>query len=289
MDGFYDDDHPVSDAAKSMRLTNKYGAYSWVTLTECYVMKVLYPDDAKNKSKKYKEYNLLIIDSLTPLENVRCLSSMEGFEDGNDYTLRETDKLIDDGNVDWTSKNFDTAKFNGDRVVVGFINGIQTVPVILGVLPHPATKYAGKRELGRRRYWTHQGTSSEVDKDGNANVLLKEGKKINIKSKNFEITIDDDGKSVTVKAGDTQIEMKEDISITAAAGKIVKVNGDDYSMLKTEDFLTALSDAFTAVAAGTVAVLGVPTPIVFAPPNAIPTLIANIASGLYKSLKGKNG
>ena len=88
---------------------------------------------------------------------------MQGAEDGDENVLQVATKTLDGTPFD---KNTAGANINGDRVLVGFIEGAYTRPIILGVLPQPGMKYGSKKADGKRRYAMHKNTSFLVKEDG---------------------------------------------------------------------------------------------------------------------------
>jgi phage gp45-like len=83
------------------------------------------------------------------------------------------------------------------------------------------------------------------------------------------------------KDGDNKLASKD--------GRTVQVNGDDHSLLKTEDLLADLKSFFTAASgAGAIVISssGIPTGSFQSAAN---TLLGKLTSGAYKSTKAKNG
>jgi phage gp45-like len=80
-----------------------------------------------------------------------------------------------------------------------------------------------------------------------------------------------------------------DNKLSSKDGRTVQLNGDDYSLLKTEDVLADLKTFFTAAAgAGAIVISssGVPTGTFQSSAN---TVLGKLTSGAYKSEKAKNG
>lgn len=213
-------------------MTNTYGAFSQITVAECVVTKSYYPDDQESVSKKYMEYDVIILQTKTILPHLRQLNMMGGYADGDDFVLRETTGLTDKDNDPTWVNTTDSTKLNGDRVLVGFVSGNQDVPVIFGVLPHPATEYGGKRENGRRRFSTHMGTSWEVDKDGN----------YTLKSKNTKLTVNVKDKITTISNG---ADGADDATL------VVDGNNKKVTVKSTGSVVTELGDATDFMLLGT--------------------------------------
>jgi co-chaperonin GroES (HSP10) len=93
---------------------------------------------------------------------------------------------------------------------------------------------------------------------------------------------------VTITVGETSVTIAQngDIDLKTQEGSTVNINGSDYSLLKTEDFLEALSAALTDLLSGTT---GGPTNQMLTNTAHIIQLIDAISAGTYKSMSGKNG
>jgi hypothetical protein len=218
---------------------------------------------------------------------------MGGFEDGDEPVLRETTGLTQkDNDPNWSTSDTHSSKFNGDRVLVTFVQGSQENPVIVGVLPHPATQYGGTKKKGIRRFMTHRGSSTEIQSDGTINIVLKDKQKINITSKNTSLVIDDDAqtttivdkdkvtvvldgknkkitvdangaakaifdgnqKSVEIDADQASIKMQNnEIDLAAGGGMNVNVGGNSYAVIDTTKFFNALFQWITALDAALMA------------------------------------
>lgn len=87
----------------------------------------------------------------------------------------QTRQAVDVGQI------LDPRQLDGDHVLVGFIDGTLTTPVIVAQLPHPqADRNVDATEIGERiktlnteeavRYWRHHGSFFGLDQDGNFNV-----------------------------------------------------------------------------------------------------------------------
>ena len=186
------DKHPLSHGSVADRLTGKYGPYSLASAIECVVDKAYYPDDAANTSKKYMEYSVVVLTTKTIIPTVRQLVAGGGFANGDYVVLQETTGTVNNPNdPTFDRKKTDSSKWNGDRVLVGFVGGNQNAPVIVGVLPHPSTGYGGKRNDGRVRKLVWNKAVATIDKDGNVSVTTP----------NTSLTIDNTNKKTTVDIG----------------------------------------------------------------------------------------
>lgn len=195
------DRHPISHGSTADRLTGKYGGYSLASAIECVVDKAYYPDDQANISKKYMEYSVVVLSTKTIIPAARQLVAGGGFANGDYVVLQETTGTVDNpNNPKFDRKAIDSSKWNGDRVLVDFVGGNQNVPVIVGVLPHPATKYGGKRSDGAQRKITWNKAVATIDKDGNVSVITP----------NTKFTIDNTNKKTTVDIGDGAAQLVVD-------------------------------------------------------------------------------
>lgn len=186
------DGHPLSHGTNAGQLTGKYGGYSLAATIECVIDKVSYPDDAANTSKKYMEYSVVVLTTSTVIPTVRQLVAGGGFADGDYLVLQETTGTVSNpSDPTFNRETTDSSKWNGDRVLVAFIGGSQSVPTIVGVLPHPATQYGGTRADGKQRKITWNKATVLIDKDGNLSVTTP----------NTSLTIDNTNKATTIDVG----------------------------------------------------------------------------------------
>lgn len=186
------DRHPIAHGSAADRLTGKYGPYSIASAIECVVDKAYYPDDTANVSKRYMEYSVVVLTTKTVIPTVRQLVAGGGFANGDYVVLQETTGTVSNPNDStFNRKTTDSSKWNGDRVLVDFVGGNQNAPVIIGVLPHPATNYGGKRADGGQRKITWNKAVATIDKGGN----------VSIKTPNTSLTIDEKNKVTTINIG----------------------------------------------------------------------------------------
>jgi len=207
------DNHPLAHGSTTGQLTGKYGGYSLASAIECVVDKAYYPDDKANTSKKYMEYSVVVIGTGTKtiIPTVRQLVSGGGFANGDYLVLQETTGTVDSpNNPNFDRGTTDSSKWNGDRVLVDFGGGNQSVPIIVGVLPHPATKYGAKRSDGAQRKISWNKSTCLIDKDGNIEVDLVDDGTVTVKSKNTTFTIDDKNKKTTIDIGNGAAQLVVD-------------------------------------------------------------------------------
>lgn len=152
---------------------NLYGV-----LLECVVVAIRFPNHAKNVTG-YIEYDC---DPLTPnmrrVFNAVKIESYNGF-DGDENILRVASKSSD-GSAWVANSPKPRAKADGDRVLIAFINGSKDRPVIVGVLPHPASTAITRDPPSpiQQRTIRHKGTTVTIDGNGNVTIKLAANTKI---------------------------------------------------------------------------------------------------------------
>lgn len=148
-----------------VELTGQQPHYSIIDLREAVVVSRRFVDEPGNRSHSYVEYDCRDLHSMEPYVACRRLNLIAGLDDGEDHVLRPASGLLPGaiGNVSETTPAINT---DGDRVLVGFINGSRSRCVILGVLTHVYSRYGAERSDGERRLWLHKGTRIEIKKDG---------------------------------------------------------------------------------------------------------------------------
>ena len=187
-DEFYDGT-PKQAGPRSTMLTGRVSDHSITGVREAAVIGIYYPDEEGNISRTSVEYTLRDLVSGQYYYGAVRTSEMAGMEDGDESVLQVATKDADGGKF---NLNTPMAKIDGDRVLVGFVSGSSSRPVIFGVLPHPRMKYGTKKEDGKRRFMVHAKTSLEIKEDGTIVVTRK---------------TDDGDTTITVqKNGDVDIE-----------------------------------------------------------------------------------
>lgn len=144
--------------------------YSILGLRQMVVVARYYINDPNNTSKRFVEYVCRDLADGTLYPDCKQLSAMGGIDDGDDNTLHPTTSLLP-GATGLTGKlNPEQAlarDVDGDQVLVGFVEGSRSRPVILGVFRQAAANVYGANTLqGERRLTRHKGTTVEIQSDG---------------------------------------------------------------------------------------------------------------------------
>lgn len=151
-------------------LTNERPHYSIIGLREAVVIARYYVDDPNNCSKRFVEYVCRDLYSGEPIPRCRQLSAMGGVDDGDDNTLRPSTSFLPGTTGTTGSLDKEQTPANdvdGDQVLLGFVEGSWSRPVILGVFRHSGSnKYGATIAQGERRLTQHKGTTVEIQSDG---------------------------------------------------------------------------------------------------------------------------
>ena len=163
--------------------------YGFNLLLECVVTAIHYPSDVDNRSGFEIEYDCDPIGLAHPrILGARRIDVASGIDDGDTNILRiskepgsGSTKLNCDGSGEGTPES-DPAATDGDRVLVGFLNGNPRSAVIIGVLTNASTRMALIDVTGRTlpkggslyRRMRHRGTELVIDSGGNVSVTFAE-------------------------------------------------------------------------------------------------------------------
>lgn len=156
------------------QLTGVTPHFSALGLREMVVIDRKFVDEDGNRSRSYVEYTCRDLQTMTALPGCRRVNIMGGIVNGDEYVLRPA-TVLRVGGTQKISKQTPAINTDGDRVLVGFIEGSQSRPVILGVLTHTFSKYGATLDQGDRRFTTHNGTTIEIDKLGQYTLTHKSG------------------------------------------------------------------------------------------------------------------
>lgn len=159
-------------------LAGQRAHFSIMDQREMLVVARYYVDDPRNRSKRFVEYTCRDIHTSELYPFCRQLSQMSGVDDGDDNTLRPSTSFLDGaGGVTGGLVNEQTpAKdVDGDQVLVGFISGSRSRPVIVGVFRHSGSSYGATADQGERRLTQHKGTSIELNSKGEYTIRHKSG------------------------------------------------------------------------------------------------------------------
>lgn len=201
----------VGASRRSTALTNEVAHFSITGLREMVIVARYYVDDPQNRSKRYVEYTLRDVYTSELYPGARQLSAMSGVDDGDDNTLRPTTSLLPGvtGATGATANEQTPATdVDGDQVLVAFIDGSRSRPVIVGVFRHSASDYGATRAQGERRLTQHKETSIEIQKDGTYVITQNSGSVI-------------------------KMDVEGNVTINAKSGATITLS--DGSMLSTEE------------------------------------------------------
>lgn len=214
------DGHPIQAGAghADYQLTGRRAHYSIMDMREMVVVARFFTDDPDNRSKRFIEYTCRDLHTSELYPGCRQLSQMSGVEDGDDNVLRPASSLLP-GATGVTGalvgEQTPASDVDGDQVLVGFISGSRSRPVIIGVFRHSASQYGATAADGERRLTRHKGTSVVIGKDGTWLVS-------NAKS-SIEMTPDGE---VTITAGaDQSGKSGSTIVMTADGDVFITCNG----------------------------------------------------------------
>ncbi len=183
------DGHPIQAGATraDYALTGQRAHFSIMDVREMVVVTRYYVDDEQNRSKRFVEYTCRDLHTSETYPGCRQLSQMSGVDDGDDNTLRPSTSLLP-GTTGVTgalvTEQTPAKDVDGDQVLVGFISGSRSRPVIIGVFRHSGSQYGATSAQGERRLTQHKGTSLEISATGAYTITHKTG---------AMVAIDDDG------------------------------------------------------------------------------------------------
>lgn len=220
------DGHPVqagTDRA-DYSLTGQRAHYSILDVREMVVVARYYVDDPNNRSKRFIEYTCRDLHTSELYPGARQLSQMGGVDDGDDNVLRPATSLLPGATgVAGILANEMTAALgtDGDQVLVGFISGSRSRPVIVGVFRHSASQYGASSADGERRLTRHKGTVVTIESDGTWFVATK----------GSSIELDPDGTVTVESKSGAQIEISSDGKVTISCATLRTVDIGDGSDL----------------------------------------------------------
>lgn len=180
---FFYDGAPVQAGLSSSGLSGQSPHFSLVGIREMLVIDTRYVDDtdpqslaSSNQTRSVVEYSCRDLMTGEVIHGVRRLTTRGGIDAGDEEVLHHANNLLPDAKQSPAFSKASAARdVDGDRVLVGFIEGSLHRGVILGSLHHPKAAYGAKRSDGERRYTLHKGTSIVIDKEGNYTIEHKTG------------------------------------------------------------------------------------------------------------------
>lgn len=186
------DGHPIQAGLdrSDYSLTGQRASFSIMDVREMLVVARYYVDDQRNRSKRFVEYTCRDLHTSEMVPFCRQLSQMSGVADGDDNTLRPSTSFLP-GSTSATgalvTEHTPAKDVDGDQVLVGFISGSRSRPVIVGVLRHSGSQYGATSAQGERRLTQHKGTTVEISATGAYVLRHKSG---------ATVSVDDDGNVV---------------------------------------------------------------------------------------------
>ena len=221
--------------------------YKDIRIYKAQVERIVHADDPKNKTG-HVEYDLIMftgrsIEPARPIKNAVTLNTLGGENDYSEVVYKDKTRIHIQGSDGGKATPDNT---NGDMVALFFLEGNETMPVILGLWSHKLNTQAAKIADGRRIKGEYNGVEWNINKDGefiltilggprdddgnltneaNGGLLIKFDKngKISIDSGNDAIlTIDKNTKEIEIDADTVKIG-------TNAAQSIVR--GDAFRSL----------------------------------------------------------
>jgi len=212
--------------------------------------RIIYIDDADNKTRRMVEYDIVIDGTVrdgTKYYNVPALTGFGGF---NNYS----EQVFDDTNHTFTSKPDGDRKpysevTNGSYVAILFLYGNDETPVIIGGWPHPRNKGA-KRVDGQRMKGEFNGIEWEINKDGELTLTSLGGPRTgkgdltNSDRGPSTIKFEQDGTILINRNDNTTIQINDDEIILTRGNNRIKIN-DDYVDLGGASDLTAIEGLVT--------------------------------------------
>lgn len=167
------DGTPIQEALtpESVSLTGEHAHFSIVGLREMVVVDTVYVDQPGNRARAYVTYTCRDIHTGEVVPHCRMLVAKGGVSDGDDDVLHKAQKLLPGSKSQKFTRQTQALDTDGERVLVGFIEGARARGVILGVLTHTEATYGAKAADGERRLMLHKGTSIEIKSDGNYHLI----------------------------------------------------------------------------------------------------------------------
>jgi phage gp45-like len=142
--------------------------------------------------KKQILADVYLYENLPPLFGVPVMSSKANFTNGEWHDLED-----------------------GDLVVVQFLSGNPSDPVIIGTLPIAGNDMQTENKADLPRYHLHhQGTDILIDKDGNRIITVAGNETLTIKG-DGKVVVTEGNLEIEVRTGDVTITVTGDASITA--------------------------------------------------------------------------
>lgn len=182
-DDYSNDGQPIQAGLQhhSVVLTGNAPSFSMFGLHEMLVVDRKYVKDKGNRSRSQVEYTCRDLHTGDLIVGCRRLDVMSGLTNGDDDVLHPSMQMRP-GVAPAKSgiKQAPAQDTDGDRVLVGFIGGSRSRAAIIGVFRHSLATYGATAENGERRLTMHQGTTIEIQQDGQYVITHKTGSVITL-------------------------------------------------------------------------------------------------------------
>lgn len=176
------------------QLTGKYPQFSILGFREMVVTARRYKNDEFNRTRTQVEYTVRDLKTGDEFPGARRIDVMSGALNGDDNILHPASQ-VRKNSAGEVGKQTPAVSTDGDRVLVGFLEGSRSQPVIIGVFRHPDADYGAGSDDGERRMTKHNGTSTEIDKLGQFVLVHKSGSTMTFKD-NGDVEIQAAGKTI---------------------------------------------------------------------------------------------
>lgn len=171
------DGTPVQAGMQEHSLSGTYPQFSILGSREMVVVGRRYKKDKQNRSKTQVEYTVRDLRTGDTFPGARRVDVLSGPVNGDDNVLHPATKMRK-GSAGKIGDFTPASNTDGDRVLVTFLEGSRSQPVIIGVFRHPDASYGAVEADGERRLTTHAGAFFVIDKDGNIRVQPAPGKDV---------------------------------------------------------------------------------------------------------------
>lgn len=165
--------------------------------------------DRRNKFP-WDVYRVAPIDpNMPPIENAQLALAYSGFDGGVELPLRPRSRVVGQGGPSAQKPLEDKtppSTTDGDRVIVQFLMGSSSRPIITNVLPHWHANWRtdadDRKSEGRSTRMLWNGTELKLTKEGNIEIGLGKGDEpvTNASDKSLTVALDESTKLVLTKA-----------------------------------------------------------------------------------------
>lgn len=255
------------------------------------VQGIVYPDDAKSRSKTFAEYSVYVqyrsngVMAAKLYENCVLVNQFGGLADQETFTLRF------EKNPSTRQKGM-TKLGKGSKVLIACINGETERAVIIGGVRDPQDSDKDLKDNGHNYHWLFNGVSLDVNKDGEVTLKYSgatdiDGKTSADSSKTGSlITLDKDGHVIIKhRAGVLTGEATDHTLLGESYRKEQqKMHNQLLSLINTlKGLLQTAGAALTT--ASTTAIPPFTPPVAVAPAGVALTTAANVAGQMAQAIQ----